>query len=318
MTGSNSTYTASIPAQISGTVVKYYVFTSGSGLTIGHGDADFYSINGNNNNGANYQYTVLTSSSAVSVTPSNPTDNVPVTITFDATGTPLAGATKVYLHSGVSSTESSPTTFNHTIGNWGQDNNIGLMTNIGGNIWSINITAGLRSYYNVPSEKDIFGLNFLFRSADGTLKEDNNGSNFYNAVNPGNYFKITSPSNNPQFSPVGSTLSIDVTSPLSPAIWTLDEIDPLNGNLIQNLVTGNTNDQIFTYGLPIINTNQRKFRITADYGSGIIKVKTFVLQGYNNVNIASKPVGTKPGSTIIYRTPQKLPWFCMRQNIPDT
>ena len=295
MTGSNSTYTASIPAQISGTVVKYYVFTSGSGLTIGHGDADFYTINGNNNNGANYQYTVLTSSSAVSVTPSNPTENVPVTITFDATGTPLAGATKVYLHSGVSSTESSPTTFNHTIGNWGQDNNIGLMTNIGGNNWSINITAGLRSYYNVPSEKDIFGLNFLFRSADGTLKEDNNGSNFYNAVNPGNYFKITSPSNNPQFSPVGSTLSIDVTSPLSPAIWTLDEIDPLNGNLIQNLVTGNTNDQIFTYGLPIINTNQRKFRISADYGSGIIKVKTFVLQGYNNVNIASKPVGTKPG-----------------------
>ena len=124
--------------------MKYYVFASGSGLAICHGDAGFYSIKGNNNNGANYQYTVLTSSSAVSVTPSNPTDNVPVTITFDATGTPLAGATKVYLHSGVSSTESSPTTFNHTIGNWGQDNTIGLMTNIGGNNWSINITAGLR------------------------------------------------------------------------------------------------------------------------------------------------------------------------------
>mgnify|MGYP001193123180 CR=1 FL=1 len=295
MTGSNTTYTASIPPQTSGTVVKYYVFTSGSGLTIGHGDADFYTINGNTNNGTNYQYIVLTSNSAVSVTPSNPTDNVPVTITFNASGTALAGVTKVYLHSGVSSTESSPTTFNHTIGHWGQDDGIGLMTNTGGNTWSISITAGLRSYYNVPSEKDIFGINFLFRSADGTLKEDNNGSNFFNTVNPGNYFKIISPANNPQFSQVGSTLSIDATTPISPAIWTLDQIDPLNGNLIQNLVTGNINDQVFTYSLPIINTNQRKFRISADYGSGIIKVKTFVVQGFNLVNIASKPEGTKPG-----------------------
>ena len=47
MSGSGTTYTATIPtsANSTGTTVQYYAFTSGSDLTISGTDADFYSIN---------------------------------------------------------------------------------------------------------------------------------------------------------------------------------------------------------------------------------------------------------------------------------
>ena len=63
VTGTSATFT--IPAQPSGTVVRYYVFTSGdfgvgtpNGPAANGGDADYKTINLNNNAGANYSYTV--------------------------------------------------------------------------------------------------------------------------------------------------------------------------------------------------------------------------------------------------------------------
>ena len=61
MSGSGTTYSASISAKSLSTIVKYYVFTSGSGLTIATTDADLYTINwnaGGINGGSNYLYTV--------------------------------------------------------------------------------------------------------------------------------------------------------------------------------------------------------------------------------------------------------------------
>jgi hypothetical protein len=67
MIGSGTTYTAAIPSNVNtpGAVVRYYIFTSGSGLTIAHGDADFFTINLNNNAGSNYSYTVQSSYASV-------------------------------------------------------------------------------------------------------------------------------------------------------------------------------------------------------------------------------------------------------------
>ncbi len=58
MTGSGTTYSASIPAYDQNTTVTYYVFTAGDVASISGGDADLYTINLNNNTGANYTYTV--------------------------------------------------------------------------------------------------------------------------------------------------------------------------------------------------------------------------------------------------------------------
>ncbi|MEZ4959119.1 MAG: T9SS type A sorting domain-containing protein [Saprospiraceae bacterium] len=62
MSGSGTTYTATIPgtANTGNANIKYYCFTSGNGFgtSIDHGKADWYTINLNNNGGANYAYTV--------------------------------------------------------------------------------------------------------------------------------------------------------------------------------------------------------------------------------------------------------------------
>ena len=61
MTGSASTYTATIPATANtlGANVVYYVFTSGGTTPMAVADADFATINLNNNSGSNYNYTVV-------------------------------------------------------------------------------------------------------------------------------------------------------------------------------------------------------------------------------------------------------------------
>jgi len=60
MAGSNNTYSVTIPSDINaaGNTINYYVFTSGDGLTISGEKADWYTINLNNNLGANFTYNV--------------------------------------------------------------------------------------------------------------------------------------------------------------------------------------------------------------------------------------------------------------------
>lgn len=304
MSGSATTYTAMIPANPAGTNVKYYILTSGSGLTINHTDADWFTINGNTNAGNNFTYTVLNGSSAVNVAPSLPLDNVPVTVSFDATSTSLAGASRVYLHAGVSATISTPTAFNYTKGNWGQDDGIGQMTNTGGNNWQIVLNTGLRNYFNVPEEKDIFGLNFLFRNANGTLKEDNNGANYYNAVNPGNYFTITFPTSSTHFAPVGQPFNHTASANTAPATWVLKELDPVTNAEIATLTSVN-GGTIFNYSLTMTTTALRKFKLATDF-NGTMKYKTFSVVGFNPVNEAPRPSWTKPGINYHQSDPSKV------------
>jgi hypothetical protein len=58
---SGNDYTAVIPAAVNvgGANISYYVFTSGDALTIDHADADFFTINLNNDGDNNYSYNVL-------------------------------------------------------------------------------------------------------------------------------------------------------------------------------------------------------------------------------------------------------------------
>ena len=56
MSVSGTSATSTIPALNASGTVKYYVFTSGNGLTIAPADADLFTINLNNNGGSNYSY----------------------------------------------------------------------------------------------------------------------------------------------------------------------------------------------------------------------------------------------------------------------
>lgn len=62
MSGSGTSYTADIPAQTAGTLVSYYIFTSGDVASIAGGDADLMTITYDTNGGSNYSYTVTSGS----------------------------------------------------------------------------------------------------------------------------------------------------------------------------------------------------------------------------------------------------------------
>jgi len=60
MTGSGTSYSADIPGSTNtaNANIVYYLFTSGNGASISGANADWYTINLNNNGGSNYSYTV--------------------------------------------------------------------------------------------------------------------------------------------------------------------------------------------------------------------------------------------------------------------
>lgn len=102
MTGSGTTYTASIPAQINvaSTPVYYYVFTSGSGGTnpaTDGSDADLFAINYNDNSGSNYSYTPLQGIPAITFSASSPGSGTSgyVGNTVTITGSNLSGVNSI-------------------------------------------------------------------------------------------------------------------------------------------------------------------------------------------------------------------------------
>jgi hypothetical protein len=68
-TGVAEEYSGIIPAQTPGTTVEYYVLTSVMPLSFVSQYPDFATLDGNNNSGDNYTYTVLTSDPVLSATP---------------------------------------------------------------------------------------------------------------------------------------------------------------------------------------------------------------------------------------------------------
>lgn len=227
---------------------------------------------------------------AVTVTPATPTPDEAVTIDFDAAGTDLAGASQVYLHSGVSITPTSPTSFDQVVGNWGMDDGIGEMTNQGGDNWQITLPS-LRAYYSVAAEDDVFGLNFLFRNVAGTMVEDASGVNYFNEVNPGDYFTLDTPASSPHPVQTGTTFSVAATGTIA-GNWTLAEVDA-NGNN-PSTITTQSSVSAFSHNLSLSTTDLKYYKLTADF-NGTVKCKFFSVKPYEPVGEASRPAGMKPG-----------------------
>lgn len=227
----------------------------------------------------------------VTVIPAIPTTEELVTITFDATGTPLAAASKVYYHSGVSITENDATSFDYAIGNWGEDDGVGEMTNMGGNVWEIQLPT-LRTYYNVPVTEDIFGLNFLFRSADGTTIENNGGANYFNPVNTGSHFTIVSPEASPHLLPLNSSFNLESNANTAPNDWLMEEVDDQD-NVIAVIGTQTSGDN-YSENILLNTTALRRFKITANFTGGA-KYKYFEAMGYSPVCTTARPGGVEPG-----------------------
>ncbi len=159
----------------------------------------------------------------VTLSPSNATSEARITITFDATGTPLATETNIYAHAGVV-TKNTPTPtgsdWGNVKGNWGKDDGIGKMTTIVGEPgkWKLELSPTLRQYFEVPSGTPIFWLALVFRNANGSKQTSPDIyvklalDNFVAIVNP-------DPSSNQIFVEQGKNITITTeASPVANSI----------------------------------------------------------------------------------------------------
>ena len=139
----------------------------------------------------------------------------PVTITVDTNNftdtncNGLNNPSKVYMHSGIGD-NSNAFGFN-VIGNWGQDDGVGEMTNNGDGTFSITITP--QTYYSLSQAQADAAtqMGVVFRNADGTAELKDDGCNDY--IFPVGSVKINL--NNPSSTPIvlesGDDLTISAT-----------------------------------------------------------------------------------------------------------
>ena len=118
----------------------------------------------------------------------------------------LQGFEEVYMHAGV--TIQGGSSWDYVIGNWGEDDGVGLMTNVSEYLWSISINP--LSYFGYNVSADVLGINLVFRNADGSLVAQHpiSGEDFY--------IDLTV---NPPVSSYNAVTTDFIQSPVSSILW---------------------------------------------------------------------------------------------------
>lgn len=118
---------------------------------------------------------VLSYTSQAQIVVMEPTEAVgtdEVKIIFDATeGTGnLVGATSVYIHTGVIVSGPTGESWQYVVGNWGEDDGVGKMSQVAGETdkWEFTISPSINEYYGIPEGETAFRLAMVFRNANGS------------------------------------------------------------------------------------------------------------------------------------------------------
>ncbi len=141
--------------------------------------------------------------------------NQSITITVDANSTDtdsngFSNPNKVYIHSGVGP-ESDPWTY--VVGNWGQDDGVGEMTDNSDGTWSITLTP--ETYYSLTSGQadTITKMGMVFRNEDGSQELKNNGGvDFFFDVGSFQVTLATPLANSTTILSSGGNLSVNATN----------------------------------------------------------------------------------------------------------
>lgn len=230
----------------------------------------------------------------VTVNPPAASAEQSVGITVDLTGTPLAGATSVYIHAGVV-TRNTPTPigsdWKFVKGNWGLDDGIGRMTSVSGqsNRWSISLSPTLRSYFGVPNGTNIFYLAMVFRNANGSLKS---GDDVFKQLSVPAYTSLTSPSTSDVFVVNGSSISlVGTASELATSLEIL--IDSGTGYVSLNSVS-NSSSVSASYTPGSSQSISIKVKATIN-GNNVESISAFNIVLRGNTIVQSLPSGLKDG-----------------------
>ncbi len=110
----------------------------------------------------------LLNAQTVYTDPELPTADEPVTLFFDATGTPLEGYNgDVYTHTGITVGGSQ---WQYVIGDWGNNSNQPELTKVSSNLYELEMSPSIRDFYGAPSGAEISELCLVFRSDDANTQ----------------------------------------------------------------------------------------------------------------------------------------------------
>jgi len=161
----------------------------------------------------------------VTTDPLFPTADDEITFTYNALEgvSGLEGAEKVYIHTGALLPGANDSEWNNVIGNWGEDDGIGLMTKTPDTeLWTITFTP--RDYYTGDvdfSTETIDRLGMVFRNADGTAsgRSEFDSDIFVEIYEPDEYdARLISPSIPNILKDQGETFTIFAASSLTASL----------------------------------------------------------------------------------------------------
>ena len=234
----------------------------------------------------------LLSFSQVTISP-NPfeiDESITITVNINSSTTDcngLSNPNKVYMHSGIGD-ESNAFGFS-VVGNWGQDDGIGEMTNLGGGMFSITFVP--ETYYGLtPTQaSNAVLMGMVFRNADGTQELKASGCNDF-IFEVGTFqVSLSSPSTETTIITSGDNLDISATNIGGNASYTLYA----NGAII------NTNNSTNNYSHTDLNITENKNYELVAVLNGTTITKSFSVLLDPGSNIGVMPTDYQDGITYI-------------------
>lgn len=227
--------------------------------------------------------------SQVTITAStfNVGDQITISVNLAQSGcnTIPASATKVYMHAGIGD-DSNAYGF-AVVGNWGQDDGVGLMTNQGGGIWSITITPSTYFNLNGAQQASATKLGLVLRNATGSQEMKKNPSCSDFIFNVGTFqATLTAPAlNSTTIINSGSSLMITANNTNGPAAY----------NLKANGLSINTLNNVTSYSFTHFNiTANQNYELDVTQGA-ITQTKKFAVVINPGVVSATLPAGLENG-----------------------
>ncbi len=214
-----------------------------------------------------------------------------ITLYYDAAegnGALLDFEGDVYAHTGVITNQSTaPSDWQHVQGNWGTPDPNVLMTDEGGNVYSL--VYNIEDYYGIDPGEVVEEMAFVFRSADGSVVgRDVDGSDIFLEVYPPTgslLVNLISPQGNNTIINQGEDLLIDIQSNQLSQIEITD-----NGN---NIYSNSTQQATFTINPTALGAHTLIFTVSVGTEVQEIERTYFVIDSSSNT--APAPNGTRDG-----------------------
>jgi len=221
----------------------------------------------------------------------------PVTITLDInnmTDTNCNGFSspnKVYMHSGIGD-NSDAFGFN-VVGNWGQDDGVGQMTDEGGGIYSITLTPEVYYSLTQPQADAATQMGIVFRNEDGTQELKDDGCQDFIFPVGSVSINITNPSSFPVVINSGDNLSVSATISFQGSVTVMGSFEVFYNNV--SVATGTCGFPSCSTTIPNITENGTVRFVgspTTTTDEGEVSFEVFVV---TNVTEQALPAGVEDG-----------------------